>query len=1338
MAYPFATISTNTDTLNSGSYYSSNDLSVFNVSQSLDGFFGNSNQDVIEFSTYDITGNLNNWSVLPKTDTYNVLSGTYKDVDQNTLTYNYYKYNSSYIISSDRNILLNTVSHLNNVGISSGNQVVSYNFLRNIAGNQKYPLIIKSISVDRKEVQLIPSFTLDTTNPENLLNSLGFEGVARKMLLVNDLIPMINAGLKKFNASDYYTSLAQSNPDAVSNLKTIFGFKSDADIIKFLNDLYTGYSITAITTNNITTNITYTGIQNYIIYWLQTYYQNLVGLSDLQSQFNYIITTSVSNSLLKLNHNYKNLDVNNTVTNFINEIFYDSFISPMLIDVVDEYNIKYLSYLKNSLNFGNNEFFPILNHSFITDTNNNTILVVKLFDYLPQNIGLRDTCWVSNIAMNPIIQKVILSQPIVKPKYKIAGPNFNTNPKIKSKPVTKSSEYTNQTQLNSNNSQNQIEFNKKLQSLSVDYSNFSNFILFSSAQLRVKLFVNKLNQLKTLDDSLSTIQSATYGNSAISASYSYDINSINSQINSIYQSFDGYESYLYNNQSLVSGDNYQTYLSGAIDYDFTNRDSLVNNTPEYINADDNNSDYLVFLSMVGHFFDNIYLYIQNFPTTQYLNNAASNSFVSTIANNLLEHFGWHPISSAENSSLDSFYLNNAQYSGSQTISQKNKMDIIWNRLLNNLPIIYKTKGTEESVRLLANIYGIPHSFLTVKEFGGNNISTDDNSSYSFENRYFLTKYSGSNEYVKIPFNSNIQSIEFKFAFNTFKKYENTNRVYLVYKDDDFKVYIDKTQTDLMGTLTFQLHDQFIVTDELPLFNGDIFNVLIQKQPAIGQYTDIIPSMYYVEVNSVDNDRIIFQSSAELLLDDSYATYFSNQQNIYFGNTFNGTNNFYGNIDKINLWNTTLSHDAFIDHCKNFNAYDDYDVENTYTNLYFRYNFEYPINLAASSSVSIPNASKLYNNTASAINFPNAVLFNSETCQYYTGSVYPFQFTELDLTQNISFSNFGPNKLKNLKINKVSQTALARLMPTELSTTPVTTNNDSNLIAACVSPFSVRNDDMLNFVGNYDVMDIIGDPSYIYSSSYEGLTTLRQNYNNYNAAEPVLYQEFFTIYKNYIDSSFFDSVKQLFPARSKVIVGTIIEQSLLERNKYQNRPIDTQNVNVIEISPKNPIYTTTGLSIAMQSSSLKAPIQKEKEMFTDSVKTTYISNDSMDTRLSILSINGGYFSYKAGNGYNAQFVFKNQKSYYYPNYVTLTSTTNYVTESRYEYNFTTNPSYFSNDTLDTTLYPVGHYSLNKNRNGNSFTTNSTNTINSSGSLDGSSPVQLIAVNQNPSIKKLVSI
>ena len=63
MAYPYLTISSQINSLNSGSFYTESDLSTIKASQSSDIFFGTTEQDSIEFSAYDINGNQLVWNI---------------------------------------------------------------------------------------------------------------------------------------------------------------------------------------------------------------------------------------------------------------------------------------------------------------------------------------------------------------------------------------------------------------------------------------------------------------------------------------------------------------------------------------------------------------------------------------------------------------------------------------------------------------------------------------------------------------------------------------------------------------------------------------------------------------------------------------------------------------------------------------------------------------------------------------------------------------------------------------------------------------------------------------------------------------------------------------------------------------------------------------------------------------------------------------------------------------------------------------------------------------------------------------------------------------------------
>jgi hypothetical protein len=137
--------------------------------------------------------------------------------------------------------------------------------------------------------------------------------------------------------------------------------------------------------------------------------------------------------------------------------------------------------------------------------------------------------------------------------------------------------------------------------------------------------------------------------------------------------------------------------------------------------------------------------------------------------------------------------------------------------------------------------------------------------------------------------------------------------------------------------------------------------------------------------------------------------------------------------------------------------------------------------------------------------------------------------------------------------------------------------DSNLLGVFVSPFKVKDDDIIDFLGDYDIISDIADPGYLYESSYKSLKTLSDTYYTYRG-ETVLYQEFMTVFRSYFDVSVFDVIKNVIPARVKLLTGVLIEPSILERPKFQSKPI------VREVVP--PIDAT----IEKNSSPINAELQ----------------------------------------------------------------------------------------------------------------------------------------------------
>ena len=381
MAFPFPTISSNSGSLNSGSYFLQNDLDTFVDVPFQEYYFGNSEQDIVEFSVYDIEGNINIWKYLPVSTTYTVLNKTYKDVDNTTLNYSYKQYNSSYTIAFNKNVLLNTLQDFSGSNINSGNHVASYNFIRNTAGNPDYQLYIKDISPSRREIKLTPSFKLDLTKEENILVNLQYQAFARKAVLVRDTIPLFNYFLDSYQIYKNSDSLIKNNKTIFALLRTNFGFKSDADILAFLDDTYGGFNRPFINSQNgqLIQN-SFEGAKNYIKDWLYTYYKSIYSFEQIKTQFKYIVQKSISIRLNQINSYYtSNIELTTQVENFIIDLFFTNFISNVVDTVQTYHDNKLYAYLKNALNFGNDTFYTILNYTFVEE-DGNTNIIVKLFN----------------------------------------------------------------------------------------------------------------------------------------------------------------------------------------------------------------------------------------------------------------------------------------------------------------------------------------------------------------------------------------------------------------------------------------------------------------------------------------------------------------------------------------------------------------------------------------------------------------------------------------------------------------------------------------------------------------------------------------------------------------------------------------------------------------------------------------------------------------------------------------------------------------------------------------------------------------------------------------------
>ena len=148
------------------------------------------------------------------------------------------------------------------------------------------------------------------------------------------------------------------------------------------------------------------------------------------------------------------------------------------------------------LNFGDNNL-AIANNIILSDDDaTNSTILVKLYEPLPESIQLKDTLWVVTAIEEPLAYSVVFEdEPIIfDDTIKAKGPNFNID--INDKIGNSTLETTLQDLLNTpqTNIQNQINslLEEKEIDVNIDYTEYPNFIHFSSAKTRLENFYYKM------------------------------------------------------------------------------------------------------------------------------------------------------------------------------------------------------------------------------------------------------------------------------------------------------------------------------------------------------------------------------------------------------------------------------------------------------------------------------------------------------------------------------------------------------------------------------------------------------------------------------------------------------------------------------------------------------------------------------------------------------------------------------------------------------------------------------------------------------------------------------
>ena len=413
------------------------------------------------------------------------------------------------------------------------------------------------------------------------------------------------------------------------------------------------------------------------------------------------------------------------------------------------------------LNFGKNRLLLAVNIDTLP-YKEFTSVVVKLYNPLPVDLNKKDTLKV-NLKKADTVTFLSTAELITEEKRKqyIKGPNFNLSQQDSTSNPT---EYLSLNQAFSypvTNSYYEVRsiFEEKGAELSIDYSDYTNFINFSSAQERLENFKYKF-------DLISTYQSAS--NARIGYTNSLQVYSGSKEyyeglINTILSNFDHYDRFLYYDTGSYSwpksglkkpytlltgsatGSWYTQQLTSASNYDAENPNQLINTVPEYLREDPNNARYKTFINMVGQHFDNLWLYSKSVTDKYNADNRLSEGISKDLIEDALRNFGVK-LYSSNKSTQELFKMftgqtydigseENNEYtiqviSGSNSVtSEENYRKQIYKRLYHNLPLLLKSKGTERGLRALLSSFGVPSLYSS-----GSNLNSGS---------LFITQYGGT-------------------------------------------------------------------------------------------------------------------------------------------------------------------------------------------------------------------------------------------------------------------------------------------------------------------------------------------------------------------------------------------------------------------------------------------------------------------------------------------------------------------------------------------------------------------------------------------------------------------
>ena len=793
--------------------------------------------------------------------------------------------------------------------------------------------------------------------------------------------------------------------------------------------------------------------------------------------------------------------------------------------------------------------------------NEEKTLVFKLYEPLPREVQPNEQIWVSKIQSIPYVEQVTLVNESLEDCIELI-PNFGqdvcgenigfqlyddlvasgsaSSTKLLTEYVSGSGFDLKKLDLSFVSSSREISG-----SVYVDgeytYA-WNNFVKYSSAEERIDNFIYKIKLIEFHEEKIDKLQSGSFHTGSVTLQN--EINRSSQSIQTIKDEFDAFETFLFTSSSIdgltypgaggtsISASDsseatswYNGVISNAQNYDFYNKDYLVNNLPLHVQNSQDSEQFKMFFNMMGHHFDVLYSYTKAIAQKKNLEHKYDIGIKDSLLSEMLKSLSWDAkIPSKAQSLWEYAFGETSDGTSVSSMSGKQMQNQIWRRLLNNLPYLLKHKGSSRALKAALACYGVPSSMLTIMEFGGPRSADGGTTKFSFEDRTAAINISGSQS-ILVPWKEYTDTSDYpncvEIRVNSDKRQDQT-----FISSSLWSVGVVKgsgNQAKLKLSVKDNTSVNSVTSSAFPFYNDEYTQIIVTKDSnTFNVYgKEAFQGRIRSEVSaSIEVENHIWQTDTTLKI---------------------GGSTFTGSVDEFRYWTTPLSESRMDNHTLMPDAIDGNHHSSSTEDLIFRLDFEYPKDRNADTAIKNVSINEGYGEP-----FATASEFDSITD-------YPYHYTtyERTVTANVPSSGFNVSQkfrfeeqqgLNEEIDNGLTLSYRERSTKKSFDTSPV----DSNRLGLFFSPIKEINMDILKSIGQFELDNYIGDPSDEYRYEYRDLRVLR---NYYFERYSLNLYEYIQLVR-YIDQSLFEVLESLVPARAIVSSGLLIEPHILERNKVK--------------------------------------------------------------------------------------------------------------------------------------------------------------------------------------------